>query len=325
MTPAELAALLRPIDLAGRETVRFRLDGFTSVVTRELLTLRLRRQEEVFETGADMVGTQFSADGTAIEVDAAAMLAANAVVTARLEGVAGSIHYLRKLGRARDAVQRRAAAFETALAAGRPPSAVLLGYLDADTMFQTLGALRFCLPGDLRARLDALVPGDADVLLAAEQPSQWIGVRLRELALARARHRNAADRYVRLRRGFRRSVGYLGGEDVDFEAEERDAAIDARVAACGNLPAIAASLAALAAARDADRRRRRDVTARFTASGPPPRLMALALLARALAAHDDENRRAKMRLLRNLRDLGGSVSLDPTLMTLAQLLAPCAT
>ena len=322
MTESELAALLRPMALTG-EAVRFRLDGFTSALTRELLTLRLRRQPAVFETGGAPISTRFSADGSAIEVDAAAMLAANAIVASRLEEVAGSIRYLRALDRTGAAVARSAAAFEAALARGRPPAACLLAYLDANTAFQALGALRFCLPGDLRSRVERLVPGEADALLASEEPSLWVGVRLRELALARARHRGPAERYDRLRRGFQRSTGYLGGEDLDFEAAETEEAIDARVAACGNLPAIATAVDTIATARAADRRRRHAAGARFAQTAPEPLLIALVLLARALAAHEDRNRRAKMRLLRNLRDLARRAGLDPAQVTLAQLLAAC--
>ena len=54
------------------------------------------------------------------------------------------------------------------------------------------------------------------------------------------------------------------------------------------------------------------------------RLVSHILLTRALAAHEGQNRRGKMRLLRDLRDLGDTAGLDLERAGLRDFMAACA-
>lgn len=320
----ELARLLAPMDLQGRETIRFAIEGHKSMLTRQLLELRMRRQGQVLgvrDSGDEaLVGTAISADGCWLEVEAEALLAVDAAVRARLEGLGGVVAYLRLLAEAGEAVARQARAFGASMAEARPAQEALLAYLRAVSDHQALGGLAFCLPGDLARRITALAPEvEAEVLLRPERPSFALALRLRELALARARWRRRASLYERARRGFQRSSGYLGAEDTDFAQAEATEAIDRRIAALGSERQVAASLAALASARAEEQRRWRLAANAFARAAPDAHLTGLVLLARALATHDDRNRRAKMRLLRDLRDLARLAGRDLAIVTLEEL------
>ena len=246
--------------------------------------------------------------GAVLEVDAVALAAANAEVGRRLTaGPEWAVAYLRSLqgGFMLDALAR---AF-----ARRPATGHLVPYLLSAAHFQALGALKFCLPDTLRPRLMAILdePALADALLSPEGPTLWSEIKARELALARLRVRGPAERYRRRLEQHRRVYGYLGAEDVDFREHETIDAIDARIAAM--TAGARAERRRLNHALATDRARkalaRRSFAERLGA-GDAATFASQVLLARALTAHEDLNRRAKMRLLRDLRDRAELAGLD---------------
>lgn len=330
---AALESYLAPCDLGPGERLGFDLTGFQSRVTRELLLVRMRKQAQAFGVGEALIPAALSPDGTRLDVAADALLDANAAARERLAaGAEGPVRYIRHMAAAGVAADDAARRFAVALAGGRPGATLFFAYLDAATTDQEIGALKFCLPPTLRERLADLLPDRPALaaLLRAEAPSLWAGLRARELALAALRRRGPAARYRRLLAAHRRGHGYLGAEDVDFRAGEQPEAIDARIAALDD-GALAAERARLAAARDAARVERAGAATAFaaalggagTAEGASA-LAALVVLARRLAAHEDQNRRRKMRLLRDLRDLAEQNGLDIAQTGLADLAAVCA-
>jgi hypothetical protein len=327
---------LAPSPLDG-ETLRFDLSAYRSRVTREMLQARLRKTPQAFGASERSLDANITPDGTALEVDAAALMAANAVVKDRLAaGPAGAVDALQRLERAATTIDAAAADVATPMSVGRRPSPdALLAYVDASAQDQALGALKFCLP-DLKPELAPWVTEDAALLpalLAPEAPSPWAWLKVQELALAAARVRGPGSVYrARLRR-FRREAAYLYGEDVDFRAAESEEAIDGRAAVLGaeGLPAISSQRRRLRESRRADRSRKlraRRVFAERLAAGAADdhaaRLVSHVLLARALTAHEDQNRRRKMRLLRDLRDLAALAGLRIEVAGLREFFDACA-
>ena len=314
--PTWFRSYLAPVPLAG-ETVRFDLSTFRSRVTREMLQVRLRRTSQAFGASSAPLAANVTPDEPALEVEASALMAANAVVTERLaQGPAGAVDALRRLAAAAASLDAASRRFAGVVSGGRcPSSAALLGYLDASAQDQALGALKFCLPGDLRPRLAAWFSDEPHLLEALLSPasrSLWSWLKAQELALAASRLRGPASAYLERLRRFRRACGYLDGEDVDFRAAESEAAIDARAAALGAQGAreVTAQQRRLREALRSDKTRKlraRRIFAERLAAGAggdrAARLVSHVLLTRTLAAHEDHNRRRKMRLLRDLRDL----------------------
>jgi hypothetical protein len=195
------------------------------------------------------------------------------------------------------------------------------------------------MPETLRPRLARWLPEPSlvDALLTSDGPTLWSTVRRRELALAGARLRRSGAQpakqcdppsgaYQRRLEAHQRAYGYLRSEDVDFQASESIDAIDARMAdlGAGSLPEERRRLgSALAADRAAKRRAREAFAARIVSEGDDDigTLVSHVLLARALGAHEDENRRAKMRFLRDLRDLADFTGLDVERADLSDLAA----
>ncbi len=319
-----LDAYLRPMPVDG-EVLRFDLSTFRSTVTRQMLQARLRVTAQAFGVGTDLVAANLTADGSALEVDADGLMAANAAVRARLDaGPEGAVVFLRRLARARAALDRVAGGFAGRLARGaRPTGTGFLAYVGAAAHDQALGALKFCLPETLPARLAAWIddPALVEALLAPEEPTLWSVVSARDLALARLRGKGPAAQYQRRLAQHRQAFGYLMGEDVDFRDHETREAIDARLAALAEGGAVALTTEkrrlddALAGDRARKAHARRLFAERLATAGEGERdgvatLVSHVLLARAVAAHEDQNRRAKMRLLRDLRDLAEMAGLD---------------
>jgi hypothetical protein len=298
---------LEPAPIAG-ETLRFDLAAYRSTVTREMAQVRLRMTRRAFLVGHAPLAANLVAGGAVLEVDAGALAAANDEVRRRLAaGPDWAILYLRNLqgGFMLDALAR---AF-----ARRPGSADVVAYVLHAAHYQALGALKFCLPDTLRPRLLALLdePAVVDALLSPDGPTLWSEIKARELALARLRLRGPAESYRRRLEQHRRDYGYLGAEDVDFREHETLDAIDARITAmCAGAADERRRLnQALAADRARKAHARRQFAERLDA-GDAATLVSQLLLARALAAHEDRNRRAKMRLLRDLRDRADVAGLD---------------
>ncbi|MDP1804965.1 MAG: hypothetical protein Q8K72_07360, partial [Acidimicrobiales bacterium] len=154
-------------------------------------------------------------------------------------------------------------------------------------------------------------PALVDALLSPDGPTLWSEIKARELALARLRVRGPAERYRRRLEQHRRDYGYLGAEDVDFRDHETLDAIDTRIGAMA--AGAKAERRRLNEAMAADRARKSEARRRFAErlqAGDAATLVAQVLLARALAANEDLNRRAKMRLLRDLRDRAEVTGLD---------------
>lgn len=317
----DLDALLRPMPASG-EVLRFDLSAYRSTVTREVLQVRVRMTARAFGTGSDLIAASLTPDRSALEVDAAALQGVNATVRAELEsGPETALSLLRDLSAAAAVLGRVASAFEGRVAkALLPRRESFLGYLGAAGRYQALGALKFCVPDRLRPEVAAWLddPGQVEALLSPDGPSLWSVLSGRELALARARLQGPASTYRRRLVRHRRSFGYLAAEDVDFRASESLEALDARLAAlgAGGPKALAAERRRLARALSSDRAAKlaarrvfADRLAAREASGDTLTLLSHVLLARALAAHEDLNRRAKMRFLRDLRDLADLAGL----------------
>ncbi|MGH9276606.1 MAG: hypothetical protein ACRD12_00625, partial [Acidimicrobiales bacterium] len=205
---------------------------------------RLRVTAQAFGTGTELIAANLTADGGHLEVDAVALLEANAKVRSSLEnGPEAAIIHVRELAASHSSLDRIAAAF-----GAQPARRRVVAYARACARYQALGSLKFCLPDTLRPHLaDSLGdPELVDALLAPDAPSLWSVISGRELALARLRLDGPSDAYRRRLDAYRRAYGYLQAEDVDFRAHESLEAIDARLAILG-----AAGPAALAA----DRRR----------------------------------------------------------------------
>ncbi|MGI8984024.1 MAG: hypothetical protein ACR2HM_05765 [Acidimicrobiales bacterium] len=324
-----LDAFLRPLPIAG-EALRFDLSAYRSRVTREMAQVRLRATPQAFMVGDDLLAANLAGEGgdtgddTVLEVDAAALAACNDEVRRRLDaGADWAVVYLRQLAACRLMVDGMARAVGASLARGsRPPN--LVAYVLAVAHHQALGALKFCVPAGLRPRLAALLDasllddaGLLDALLAPDGPSLWADLAAEELALARLRSDGSAARYRRRLTRHRRGWGYLYAEDVDFRDHEHLDALDERIA---TVPTGERSL--LAEALAADRARKCEARRRFAEAGGPANLVAQVLLARALAEHEDLNRRAKMRLLRDLRDVAELAGLDIAHAGLEALVTP---
>jgi hypothetical protein len=216
------------------ERITFDLSTFKSVVTRQMLVLRMRRQPVAMGVSVDEeLPAALVDDGRVLAVDAAALAAMNGAVRRDLEAdLGGAIRMLRRLEAAQTRLDACAVAFSRIVYRMRslPPAAALRDYVEAVADYQALGGVRFCLPPNLRSRLGEGL-GDAeavDALLGPQSSTLWAGIRMRELALARHR---ASPRHHRLAESFRRGYGYLGAEDVDFRAAEAPEAIAARIAA----------------------------------------------------------------------------------------------
>lgn len=315
-----LEAHLELLPIAG-EALRFDLSAYRSRVTREMAQVRLRATPQAFLVGTDLLAANLAGAGDALEVDAAALAACNDEVRRRLEaGAAGAVVYLGRLAATQIEVERPARVVEGALARGsRPRPAALAAYVLAVAHHQALGALKFCLPQGLRRRVAAVLDdaGLVDALLAPEGPTLWANLAAEELALARLRQDGSADAYRRGLARHRRERGYLYAEDVDFRDHERLDALDLRIAAVAP-----GEGALLAEALAADRARKCEARRRFAEAAGPADLVALVLLARSLAAHEDLNRAAKMRLLRDLADLADLAGLDIAHARLASLVGP---
>ena len=323
---------LAPVTLAG-EALRFDLSAFRSRVTREMLQARLRMTAQAFGANDALVAANIAPDAATLEVDAAALMAANAAVESQLaDGPAGALQALRRLSAAAAALEARARRCERAIATGRrPTAATLLAYLDASARDQALGALKFCLPADLKRGLAPWfdeAPELVEALLAPAQASLFSQLQAQELVLAAHRLRDPAPAYARRLQRFRRAWGFLQGEDVDFEAAESLDVIDARAAerGTGGPHAVAAQQRWLRDAQHRDRGRKlaaRRVFAEWLAAGAggerAARLVSHVLLARALAAHEDDNRRRKMRLLRDLRDVAHLAQMPLATSSLREL------
>lgn len=305
---SSLDVYLRPMPIAG-EALRFDLSGYRSRVTREMAQLRLRVTRQAFLVGHELLAANLAAGGTVLEVDAGALAAANDTVRRRLEaGADGAVAHLRTFSAARQMLDHAARNVGSRLARrrlARPES--LAAYVLSSAHFQALGALKFCVPATLRTRLHALLgDGDSvDALLAPDGPTLWSAMRGQELALARIRRQGSADRYRRRLERYRRDYGYLYAEDVDFRDHETLDALDARIIAIGS-----PDRRPLQAALATDRARKGEARRRFAEAETPPTLVGQVLLARTLAEHEDLNRRAKMRLLRDLRDYADLAGLD---------------
>ncbi|MEO5680064.1 MAG: hypothetical protein ABIS47_10385 [Acidimicrobiales bacterium] len=317
-----LHAWLRPLPFDS-EALRFDLAPHRSRVSRELLQVRVRLTARAFGTGAGLVAANLVDGGTALAVDAAALRLANGAVRSGLEaGPAEAVRQMRRLAAARVEVDRRARAFEG--------HGDMVGYVDAAALLAALGSLKFCLPDSLRPRLTDLL-GSADLvgpLLAPDGPTLWSTVRSRELALARRRTRGPAALYRRRLASHQRAYGYLMGEDVDFRTFESIDAIDARMAslASNDLGAERRRLAgALTRDRAAKARARAAFADRlatcFDGGGGEgvAALVSHVLLVRAMTENEDVNRRAKVRLLRDLRDVAETRGLDIERAGLAEL------
>lgn len=327
---------LAPVPLAG-ETLRFDLSAFRSRVTREMLQARLRKTPQAFGAGARPLAANITLDETALEVQASALMAANAVVTERLlEGPAGAVDALRRLAAAGVRLDSAARRFASVVTGGQCPSpAALVVYLDASAQDQALGALKFCLPADLRPRLASWFDDDPDLLEALLSPasrSLFSALKAQELALAAGRLRGPASAYRAHLRRFRRTWGYLHGEDVDFAASESEAVIDARAAELGakGPREVKTQQRRLREALRTDQLRKlraRRIFAERLAVGAggdrAARLVSHVLLARTLSAHEDRNRHRKMRLLRDLRDLAELAQLRLETAALRDLADAC--
>lgn len=298
---------LAPAPIAG-EALRFDLSAYRSTVTREMAQVRLRMTRRSFLVGHAALAANVVDGGAVLEVDAGALAAANSEVRRRLSaGPEWAVAYLRCFHEA-FRLDGLAQAF-----ARRPGTGNAVPYVLAAAQYQALGALKFCLPDTLRPRLLALVdePGLVDALLSPDGPTLWSEITARELALARLRVRGPAERYRRRLEQHRRDYGYLGAEDVDFREHDTLDAIDARVAAM--TAGAKTDRRRLNQAMAADRARKSEARRRFAGrlpAGDAATLTSQVLLARALAAHEDLNRRAKMRLLRDLRDRAEVTGLD---------------
>ncbi len=297
-----------PMPMAG-EALRFDLSGYRGRVTREMAQLRLRVTRQAFLVDHDLLAANLVAGGAVLEVDAGALAGANDAVRRRLEaGPDGAVLLLRTLAAARQTLDQAARNVGSRLARRRllrPES--LASYVLSSAHYQALGALKFCLPDTLQARLHALL-GDrdrVDALLAPDGPTLWSEMRGRELALARTRQLGSGEGYRRRLERYRREYGYLYAEDVDFRDHETLDALDARIRGIG-----ATDRRPLQAALAADQSRKGEARRRFAEADVSPMLVGQLLLARALAEHEDLNRRAKMRLLRDLRDHADLAGLD---------------
>jgi len=280
------------------------------------------------------VAATVTPDGSTLLVDAAELQRANASVEARLAaGPASAIHYLRQLAAARQALDRTAARVRRALAARtRPTKASLLAYIAASAEDQGLGALKFCIPRDLRSRLAAVLGTEADLEahFAPDRPSLWTTLRAHELALAALRLDGPSKRYNRQLHLFQQRWGYLYAEDIDFQASETLVALDTRIEALGDEFSIAAARRRAREALERERSRKRAVgnaLAQRLSSGAAgtdaARLISQLLLATALAGHEDSNRQGKMRFLRDCRDLTVEAGLPIGRASLLDLVAVC--
>ncbi len=270
--------------------------------------IRLRMTRRAFLVGHAPLAANLVDAGAVLEVDAGALAAANAEVGRRLTaGPEWAVCYLRSLdaGAMLDAVAK---AF-----ARRPGTGHVVPYVISAAHYQALGGLKFCLPDSLRPRLLALLdePACVDALLSPDGPTLWSEIKARELALARLRVRGPAERYRRRLERHRRDHGYLGAEDVDFREHETLDAIDARIATM--TAGAKAERRRLNQAMAADRARKAEARRCFAErlpAGDAVTFTSQVLLTRALATQEDLNRRAKMRLLRDLRDRAELTGLD---------------
>lgn len=327
-----LTLYLSPVTIEG-ETLRFDLSNYLSKVTKEMLQMRLRKTAQALDAGLELIPANVSSSGTKLLVDSAALLRSNARVRGRLqEGPDGGLAYLRRIIDARQRLDAAAAEFARQLSGRRlPTDASLLEYLDASSVDQALGSLKFCLPADVRTRLSSWFAEDGllNALLSPDLPSMWLKLHRRELFLALLRLRAPAETYHHRLRAYQRDFGYLLAEDVDFELHESIEAIDRRLARLGGGQAALASaqrhVRSALALDQARKARARQIFAEklkaTTADEEPARLVALVLLLRAVAQHEDQNRQGKMRLLRDLRDAARRANLKIAQIGLSELAA----
>ena len=338
MTPAGrwFAVYVDPAPFDG-EALTFDLATYHSAITRQMLQARLRKTPQAFGSDDAPLAANLAPDGRTLAVNAADLAAANAAVKARLAaGSGGAVDLLRRMASARGRLDRRARAVAAAIADGALPSRQgLIAYLDASATDQALGALKFCLPADLRPRLADWFGGDAtlvEALLSPEGPSLWSRLSLQELGLAGLRLSGPAALYRRRLDQHRRAFGYVFAEDIEFREQETLSALDRRIAALGSgsRQGLARARHDLRAARRADQARKLAARERFAlrlaqgAGGPEPAtLVSHVMLARALTGHEDQNRQGKMRLLRDLRDLTQAAGLDLETAQLHEIATAC--
>ncbi len=323
---------LSPVTIEG-EILRFDLSNYLSGVTREMLQMRLRKTAQALDAGPELIPANVTSDGTELLVDAAALLMTNARVRARLqEGPDGGLGYLRRMIAARQRLDAAAAKFARQLSGSRLPThANLLEYLDASSVDQALGSLKFCLPADIRTRLASWFSeeGLLNALLSPDLPSMWLKLHRRELSLALLRLRAPAETYHRRLRAYQRDFGYLLAEDVDFELHESFEAIDRRLAGLGGgQAALESAQRHVRSALALDQARKAHARQIFaeklkaaTAGEDTAWLVSLVLLLRAVGQHEDQNRQGKMRLLRDLRDAARRAGLEIAHIRLSDLAA----
>ena len=263
------------------EALRFDLSGYRSTVTRQMAQVRLRLTARAFGVGPGLVAANVVGD--ALEVDAGALAAANAAASRRLDaGPDAAVVYLR------------------ALRLTPAPLDVLgTAHLPGDGRTEVLRARH--APAQARGAARRR-PGLRRRVAGTGGPHAVVGVRAEELALPGCA---APAEYRRRSARFRREYGYLYAEDVDFRAAETLDALDFPHEGGGRRPQTPPAEGRRPRGPESGRpagvrlRRRRRAT-----------LVSQVLLARALAEHEDLNRRAKMRLLRDLRDRAGVADLD---------------
>lgn len=294
--------------IAG-ETLRFDLSSYRSRVTREMAQLRVRVTRRAFVIGRELVAANLAGAGNELEVDAGALSSANETVRRRLEqGPDWAVMHLRSFRADRQMLDQMARTVGSRLARRAVPSPVsMVAYVLTAAHYQALGALKFCMPDTVRSSVQALLgdPDLVDALLAHDGPTLWADMRSRELALARLRRHGPPDRYRRRLERYRREYGYLYAEDVDFRDHETLDALDGRIAEIESPEHRPLQLALVD-----DRARKCEARRRFADADSAPLLVAHVLLTRALSEHEDLNRRAKMRLLRDLRDCAELARLD---------------
>jgi len=172
------------------EALRFDLGNYASPVTRQMLQLRLRTTGVAFGLGPEPVPANVSPDGLTLFVGAADLMAANARVRHMLEKDAiEAIVYLRRMHLSRRAFNFAVRRFERCLAAGSVPPSSLLGLIQTSAYDQAIGALKFCLPNELRDRLAIWLDEGSllEAFLSPDSPSLWSQLKQRELGIVNRR------------------------------------------------------------------------------------------------------------------------------------------
>ena len=198
LTSARLDPYLRPTPFAG-EALRFDLSTFRSVVTREMLQVRLRMTAQAFGVATSLVAANLTDGGTAVEVDAAGLMRPTSQVRSRIDaGPDGALVYLRRLAASRSTLDRRARAFASLVARGGSPSRRELRRLCAGIgRLPGFGSIEVLPPRDAAAHAGGLprrcgrlaVARGAESLVDAERPGARPGTPPRRAG----RHRSTSD------------------------------------------------------------------------------------------------------------------------------------